>query len=123
MSATSDLETGTAPVQRAYTRAAVDEYVWRATARQAELHADIRDARARVVRADAAAERITSLERAVGASVVAAYAKAESGRRERAGAPADTEAETAVDADPVEVLDDDKWKAFVATTEAEDSDD
>jgi hypothetical protein len=63
------------PSTVAYTRGAVDEYLHAVWLRRQELEVEITAARGRTARAALAASRLDALERAVGASLVAAYAR------------------------------------------------
>jgi hypothetical protein len=74
-----NISTGTArpagTATHAYTKAAVDEYLHAIWQRRQALEAEIMTARQRTNRATRAVARLDSLEREVGASLVAAYAQ------------------------------------------------
>jgi hypothetical protein len=69
----------------AYTRAAVDDYLHAIWQRRQALEAEIMTARQRSNRATRAVARLDSLEREVGASLVAAYAEHVGSLRLRSG--------------------------------------
>jgi hypothetical protein len=69
----------------AYTRAAVDEYLHAIWLRRQALEAEITTARGRTAKATRAVSRLDSLERAVGKSLVSAYAQHVAALRRREG--------------------------------------
>jgi hypothetical protein len=100
----TDEPRGAAAPSRAYTRAAVDEYLNAIWLRRQALESEIAAARDRAARASRAATRLEALERKVGQLLVAAYAQhvAAMRRREEYGIP---ETPAATHAAPEAILD------------------